>query len=424
MPSENGTTPKRTKKKKRRKINKMKQKLLIFAMSACFALIASAQESKKVTHVQFRVGSSNIEQQFAGNAEKLSSLVSHLQEVNNDHTLYISSIEFRGNSSPEGGVARNKQLASQRMKALESYVRSKVQIPEELIKRVDLFIDWNHLAEMVEASDLAQKDDVLRIIRQENANRQQALMNLNGGKTWAEMNRRFFGEMRNACAIVVTYRKAPAPAPTPQPEPAPVVEEPAPAPAPQPEPEPVVEDTRKPLYMAIKTNLLYDAAIIPNIGLEVSLGKQWSMAGNWFYTWFKNDHKKDYWRGYGGELEVRKWFGAKAQNKPLTGHHLGVYLQGLTYDVEFGNTGNLSDFSYGAGISYGYSAPIARRLNLDFVIGVGYFGGEYKEYIPIDSHYVWQATKNRHWFGPTKAEVTLVWLIGHGNYNTKKGGKR
>ena len=181
---------------------------------------------------------------------------------------------------------------------------------------------------------------------------------------------------------------------------------------------------KKPVYMAVKTNLLYDLAFVPNIGLEVSLGKKWSMVGNWMYAWWKCDHRNNYWRTYGGELEFRKWFGPKASAKPLTGHHLGVYLQGVTYDFEHGKTGYLSDFSYGVGIAYGYSAPIARRLNLDFVIGVGYFGGEYKEYLPIDGHYVWQATKDRQWFGPTKAEVSLVWLIGRGNVNAKKGGKR
>lgn len=182
--------------------------------------------------------------------------------------------------------------------------------------------------------------------------------------------------------------------------------------------------TREPFYMALKSNLLYDALTVPNVGVEFYLGKDWSIGGNWMYAWWKCDHDHNYWRIYGGELELRKWFGSKAKEKPLTGHHVGVYLQGLTYDFERGKTGYLSDFSYGAGVSYGYSAPIGRRLNLDFVIGVGYLGGEYKEYLPIDNHYVWQATKDRSWFGPTKAEVSLVWLLGRGNCNAKKGGNR
>ena len=142
------------------------------------------------------------------------------------------------------------------------------------------------------------------------------------------------------------------------------------------------------------------------------------------YAWWKSDKRHDYWRTYGGELDVRKYFGRRAKQKPLTGHHLGVYGQMLTYDFELGGTGYQSKLSYGAGIEYGYSLPVAKRLNIDFGIGIGYLGGEYKEYEPIDGHYVWQATRQRHWFGPTKAEISLVWLIGRGNTNKGKGGAR
>lgn len=69
---------------------------------------------------------------------------------------------------------------------------------------------------------------------------------------------------------------------------------------------------------------------------------------------------------------------------------------------------------------------MARRLNIDFSTGLGYLGGEYQEYLPKDGHYVWQATKQRRWFGPTKAEVSLVWLLGRNNNNRakEKGGQR
>ncbi len=78
--------------------------------------------------------------------------------------------------------------------------------------------------------------------------------------------------------------------------------------------------------------------------------------------------------------------------------------------------------NYFAGVEYGYSLPIARRLNLDFTLGIGYMGGEYLKYVPQDGKYLWQSTHKLHWFGPTKAEISLVWLIGCGNYNSRKGG--
>ena len=187
----------------------------------------------------------------------------------------------------------------------------------------------------------------------------------------------------------------------------------------------------KPFYMGIKTNMLYDLGAIPNIGAEFYLGANFSIVGNWQYSWWKSDKKAWYWRTYGGDVALRYWMGKASRNKPLTGHHLGLYGQMITYDFEVGGRGYIADSGFGkdksedaslgwnwaAGLEYGYSLPIARRLNIDFTLGVGYHWGTFKEYLPIDGHYVWQATKRRKYIGPTKCEISLVWLIGCGNYN-------
>lgn len=181
----------------------------------------------------------------------------------------------------------------------------------------------------------------------------------------------------------------------------------------------------RPFYMSIKSNMLYDLAAVPNIGVEFYLGKNFSIAGNWHYSWWKSDPKAWYWRTYGGDVAIRYWLGKASRIKPLTGHHLGLYGQMITYDFEVGKKGILADkWSWAAGLEYGYSLPIARRLNIDFTLGAGYHWGLFDEYLPIDGHYVWQATKRRRYLGPTKLEISLVWLIGCGNYNKEKGGKR
>lgn len=109
-----------------------------------------------------------------------------------------------------------------------------------------------------------------------------------------------------------------------------------------------------------------------------------------------------------------------------TGHHVGAYVLGLTYDVEWGGKGyQAAKFGFGGGIEYGYSKRIGRRLDLDFSVGVGFQDGEYKEYEPANDdsgHYVWLATKKRHWWGPTKAEVSLKWILGPAR--EKKGGRK
>jgi hypothetical protein len=182
-------------------------------------------------------------------------------------------------------------------------------------------------------------------------------------------------------------------------------------------------------YWALKTNLLYDAALVPNIGAEFYWRKNWSVGANLMYAWWKNGASNKFWRIYGGDIYARKWFGQKAEENPFAGHHAGVYAQMLTYDFCLGKKGymggqpggNIWDkLSFAVGVEYGYSLPIASRLNLDFTIGIGYLQGVYQEYIPEDDCYVWQATKNRKWWGPTKAEVSLVWLLG----KKEKGGSR
>ena len=183
----------------------------------------------------------------------------------------------------------------------------------------------------------------------------------------------------------------------------------------------------KPLYLSLSTNTLYDLALIPNIGAEAWIPGGWSIATGWHYAWWKVDRNHRYWRTYGGDLQLRRWIGPRAASKPLTGHHLGIDARMLTFDFELGSKGYLADkWTWSAGIEYGYALPIARRLNLDFNVTLGYMRGTYKEYLPVDSHYVWQQTRRLSYFGLTSVGIDLVWLIGHHNTNRtkKKGGGR
>lgn len=177
-------------------------------------------------------------------------------------------------------------------------------------------------------------------------------------------------------------------------------------------------------YFALKSNLLYDALLVPNLSLEASISGGWTLAAGGMFAWWSKDAKHRYWRIYGGGLEIRKYFGTLSKSKPLQGHHLGIYGDFLTYDFEFGAKGYQSKATYAAGIKYGYSHPIANRLNLDFALGIGYLHSNYKTYVPRDGCYVYQETKKRKWLGPTQAEISLVWLLGKGNTNKKKGGKK
>ncbi len=197
--------------------------------------------------------------------------------------------------------------------------------------------------------------------------------------------------------------------------------------------EPADSAALRPVWLGLRTNMLYDAMGIPDIGVEVYAGRNISVTGHWMYAWWGSARRHHLWRIYGGDLGVRYWFGSRAHDKPMTGHHAGIYAGAVTFDFQFGGKGlmggrpggNLWDrLLLNVGIEYGYSLPISRRLNIDFSIGIGYLGGKMEKYETKGEFNVWESSVRKTWFGPTKAEVSLVWLIGRGNENCAKGGRR
>lgn len=172
----------------------------------------------------------------------------------------------------------------------------------------------------------------------------------------------------------------------------------------------------------LKTNVVHDAMLVPNIGIERYLGNGYSLGATYWYTWWKtstyteSNYRK--WRSYGGEIELRKYLGYASRINPLSGHHVGIFTQGYMYDYNpRGKKGQMSDFTYAAGLEYGYSFPVDKRLNLDLGIGLGYRGGRYKSYIQDKNHYVWQYTRQRNYFGPIKLEISFSCLLGKNNIN-------
>lgn len=165
-------------------------------------------------------------------------------------------------------------------------------------------------------------------------------------------------------------------------------------------------------HVAFKTNVLYDIVAIPNLGVEINLYDNWTIYGEAMYAGWRLPAHHFYWDIFGTQFGVKKYFGPLANRRSFSGHHAGIYGQALAYDLQAGNIGQQTpEINIGAGIDYGYSFPIALGFNLDVEIGVGYIAGKYYEYIVDEEHYTWRGTVKRSWFGPTKASVSLVWLI-------------
>lgn len=407
------------------------RKILVVAGLFCALSVAAQDHIEKKYSLFFRVSRSDIDSTYMGNGHTIRTMIDDIKATLDVQGAVPDSLLIYASSSPEGPSALNQRLAIRRAEnARAMLIDLFPQFDPKNIKVESRPNDWSGVILAIRRdSSIIHSNALLKVLTDPGVKDKTAALRAIP-EAYDEIRHGLLNYMRTATVTIQVIGKkdefsdiGPRPLiPALSSVKAPAIEPPMDEPLSMPQ---AVQDIRKPFYMAVKTNMLYDLALVPNIGLEFYLGKNISVAGNWMYSWWKNDRIAWYWRTYGGDLAVRYWFGPDAEKKPLSGHHVGVYGQIITYDFEIGGRGYLGDrWSYAGGIEYGYSLPVARRLNIDFNLGVGYLGGEFKEYLPIDGHYVWQATKKRNYIGPTKLEVSLVWLLGYGNHNEGKGGRR
>lgn len=171
--------------------------------------------------------------------------------------------------------------------------------------------------------------------------------------------------------------------------------------------------------IAVKTNLLYGAyTYTPNLGMEIGLGKRTTLDFGAGYNWFNRngsqvDNKKlVHWLA---QVEYRYWLCSK-----FSGHFFGLHALGTQYNIAghelplvFGKgSKNLryEGWGAGAGISYGYNFYLGRRWSLEANIGVGYARLHYDKFECVKCGKK-IATENRNYWGPTKAGISLIYII-------------
>lgn len=161
--------------------------------------------------------------------------------------------------------------------------------------------------------------------------------------------------------------------------------------------------------VGVKSNLLYDATSTFNLGLEIGLAPKWTLELPVNYNpWdFPENRKLKHWDV---QPEARYWFCEK-----FNGHFVGLHAVVAGYNVGglkvFGlekhrYEGNL----YGGGFSYGYQWILTNHWSIEATVGVGYLYLTHGKY-PCEKceSKLYNSTKN--WFGPTKAGVSIIYII-------------
>lgn len=364
----------------------------ILVLTLLWASAAYSQENRSEVMVDFRVNSTRIDPTYGNKAERIREITGMLQGILNDTTVEVTRLSFCGVASPEGSYEWNRQLANGRMKALETLVRSKIEVSDSIITYDDNYIAWDYLAERVSESEMAHKHEILsilgekpEIVKYRNGrnidSRIPKLQRLDGGRVWDELFRRFFSPMRNASMVIVTFKQV---SPPPVVVPEPVIEEvevsadttEAVLPAPVivdtvPDPTPAVKEWGRKLY--VKTNALGLGLAIANTAVEIDLCRHWSFNLPVYYSawnYFKSTVK---FRTAMIQPEIRYWF-RDDNDGWYAGGHIGIGHYNVATNGEYRTQDHEGKSpALGGGLAVGYRLPISgnKRWKMEFSIGAG-----------------------------------------------------
>lgn len=388
-------------------------------------------------NIVFRVGRSNIDSTYMDNANSLRRMVSWVNSVRQDSLVDIVSVEFCGAASPEGSSSINRRLSRERLSVLENHLRSQIDIPEDIIIRNDHYIPWEHLYDMVSASDIANKSDILSIIEQPGTieshsgldSRITALKSLDGGKSWNTLYTRFFAHMRNAYTVLVTCKSKlaieleqqpepePEPVVIPEPEPEP---EPEPVVIPEPEPEPIVEPIERHIY--VKTNALGWGLLITNLGVEVDMGSKLSFALPIYYSGWDFFTQTIKFRTFAIQPELRYWPMGNSDGLFL-GAHFGMAYYNIAVDGPWRYQDHYRETpALGGGLSIGYRMPISKnnRWKMEFTLGAGVYDLHYDRFHNTPrtkDGLLYDSIKKTYW-GIDNAAISFSYM-----FNIKKKNK-
>ena len=167
--------------------------------------------------------------------------------------------------------------------------------------------------------------------------------------------------------------------------------------------------------VGIKTNLVADATTTMNVALEIATVPKNTLDLYVNYNPWEPESRK-LMKHLLVQPEYRFWFCEK-----FAGSFLGVHLHGGLFNMTgvklpFDMYPQLQTNRYegefiGGGVSYGYQWVLSKHWNLEANIGAGYAFINYDRYQCGDCGKRLEKDKDKHYFGPTKAALSIVYIF-------------
>ena len=405
------------------------------SLKSGYAMVSSftvTQDTTRQVVVYFDREDTTVDFSYKNNNQYINVLDSLLG--NKENIRYITAVNVITFVSPDGDSVYNTVLSARRNNSVREFLQQRY--PAVDMKKIQLFSggeDWFEFRKVVEEdSDFPEREEVMMLMdyhRNDIGKRKQLLRKLNKGMAYQYMLRNVLPQLRRS--VITIVREIPeidreSFEPVSSASGLFVSEQEEALPNHRPD-KPVGESKKKQVYevpiseaggpaknetiLAVKNNLLYDLALAPNIEVEIPMGRRWSLNTEYKCPWWLNSKHNFCYQLLSGGVEGRCWLGDRRKHKRLTGHFVGLYAEGGIYDFQLQSDGYQGKYYGAAGVVYGYARQLARHFSIEFSLGIGYLTTEYKKYTPYEGDIIWANSGRYNFIGPTKAKVSLVWLI-------------
>lgn len=248
------------------------------------------QDMQDSVRIYFKQGKIELVPTLRNNQSALNRIADTMRITCADSAYQLRKILVVGGASPEGSVKFNRWLSEKRAKVLFDYLSRYGELPDSLRTTHYLGRDWNGLIRLVENDpQLPYRKETLSMLRQIASEQKsgaqaeeshlQKIQKLRGGTPYLYMYRKYFPLLRSS-KLHLWYEKVHRSEIQKSDTTAAAFIPPADTIC-APDTQSIASQRiRKPFYMDIRTNMLYDALLIPNIGVEMYLGKD----GRWLPT--------------------------------------------------------------------------------------------------------------------------------------------
>lgn len=161
-------------------------------------------EKKQEANIKFLINQANIRKSELKN-NSVQEFVEMLKKINTDREGFnIQNVEIQAYASPEGGVKLNDKLAGKRKNESEKYVKGTLK-HNKVNADIDAHYtaqDWDGFQKLVAASNLQDKDVILRVLSmyEDPQEREQQIRNMSAG--FRELADGILPELRRSRLII------------------------------------------------------------------------------------------------------------------------------------------------------------------------------------------------------------------------------